>query len=337
MSQLFTNNASGTNSAQVEIGHGSVTLQTGEASLFPEPTGADFFQLTMENTAGDLEICTCTDNNTGTDVLTITRAQENTAEQVFAVGSRVECRMTAATHDSFLQVYSGQMQGELDMNNNVLRDPLLTDGEIRNSPLRGTDGGTGNEILVPTAGDPPTLGGDVILTVGNAVGNYVIESRQVIGGEGLAAMGDLSVDRTVDLDFTELTTMLGAATLADDLFVVYDDADTEHKAIPYRDAGIPMIIDNTANPTPTADETNAMWLCTHSAATIAFEIGTGIGVIGNVLLVQMSDTTRKVTISGTGGVVINSAHAGPTTVEQWSVLIAVCTNTDVWTVYGDGE
>ncbi len=334
MTQLFTNNASGTNSAQVEIGHGSVTLQSGEASLFPEPTGGDFFQLTMEDTGGNIEVCTCTDNDTGSDVLTITRAQENTIERVFPVGSRIECRFTAGTNDSFLQVYGGQMQGELDMNNEILRDPLLTDGEIRNSPIRGTDGGTGNEILVPTMGGIPTLGGATILTTANATGNYVIEARQIIGGEGIAAMGDLSANRTVDLDFTELNTLSGTGLLADDLFIVYDDANTEHKAIPYREAGIPMITDSTQNPTPTSDQVNAYWLLTHSAAAIDFNINNGIGFIGNVLIIQQSDATRSVTIGGSAQ--INSAHAGPTTVEQYSVLIAVCVGNNIWTVYGDG-
>lgn len=239
MTQLFTNNASGTLSVQAEIVDTTLTLQSGEGSLFPSPTGGDFFQCSLEDTSGNLEIVTCTFRNTND--LTVTRAQENTVALVFPTGSRVELRMTAATHDSFIQVYGGQMQGELDLNNEILRDPLLTDGEIRNSPLRGTDGGTGNEIVVPTAGGDPTLGGNTILHTGNASGNYVPENRQVISGEGLTGGGTLAADRTLEFDFLSLNTMNAATLDENDGMVIYDATASEHKVITNQGAGTRII------------------------------------------------------------------------------------------------
>ena len=62
------------------------------------------------------------------DVLTVTRAQENTTAKVFPVGSKVELRMTAATMDEFIQRSGDQMTGELDMNDQDLTDPVIQGG-----------------------------------------------------------------------------------------------------------------------------------------------------------------------------------------------------------------
>jgi hypothetical protein len=332
MSQLFTNNASGTLSVQAEIVDTTLTLQGSEGSLFPSPTGGDFFQVSLEDTSGNLEICTCTSR--ATDVLTVTRAQENTSALVFPTGSRVELRFTAATHDSFLQVYGGVMQGTLDMNNEVIQDPVITDGQINNTPIRGTDQGTGNELLVPTAGGDPTIGGNTIVHTGND-SSYALGATVLTGGEGLAAIGDLSASRTIDLDITELTALSGTAVAGDDDFLVYDTDASEHKRIPYQQAGVPVITDSGQTITPTDVQANSFFICTHSAAAIDFEIDTGVGEKGNIFIIQQSDATRQVTVGGTA--TINSAHAGPTSARQYSVLTALCTATDVWTVYGDGQ
>ena len=334
MSQLFTNNASGTLSVLLpnEAGPSTVSLQAGEGALFPNPTGGDFFICTVEDTSGNIEILLCTAR--ATNDLTCSRGHESTTIQEFATGSRVEIRNTAATFDAFLQVAGGVMTGELDMNNNLLTDPLLTGGEIRNSPIRGTDGGTGNQIVVPTAAGAPTIGGNTIVHTGNDSA-YVQTTFALTGGEGVAAIGDLSTPRTINLDINELTTIAGTDVLAADQFLVYDDANTLHKVVNYRSAGIPIIIDSGVTVTPTDDQMNSMFLCTHSAAAISFELNTTIGEKGNIVIVQQSDGTRQVTIGGTA--TINSAAAGPTTVQQFSVLVCVCTATNVWTVYGDAQ
>ena len=328
MTQLFTNNASGTLSVQAEIGHSTITLQSSEGSLYPSPTGGDFFQVSMEDTSGNLEICTCTARSG--DILTVTRARENTTAKVFPTGSRVELRMTAATHDSFLQVYGGVMQGTLDMNNEILQDPLLTGGEIRNSPLRGTDGGTANEIIVPTAGGDPTLGGNTIIHTGND-NTYALGATVWTGGEGIAALGDLSAPRTVDLAIDELTQMVGAGLLAADEALVYQDSSSSHKTIPYNQAGLPIITDAGINPAPTSDEVNAYWICSNSSA-ITFDIDTTIGVAGNVILIQQG-SSGNITFAGTA--TVNSAYVNKKTNNQYSVAVLFCTSTNVWTLYGD--
>lgn len=328
MSILFSNNASATLSVQAEIVDTTLTLQTNEGQLFPSPTGGDFFQATLEDTSGNIEVVQCTGK--ATDVLTVTRAQENTTAKVFAVGSKVEIRTTAATFDEFLQQSGDVMSGELDMASNVLRDAIVTDGEIRNAPIRGTDGGTSNQLLVPTAGGAPTIGGNTILHTGNDTA-YVQTTRTLTGGEGIAAIGDLSVNRTVDLDFNGLTALSGTDVAATDEFAVYDADATAHKKIQYQSAGIPMITDSSVTITATDAQMNSMFLCTHAAANITLNLNTGVGEKGNIVLVHQSDSARTVTVAGTA--TINSVIVGPSTAAQYNVLVCVCTATDVWTVY----
>ncbi len=329
MTQLFTNNASGTLSVQAETGHTTLTLQSSEGSLYPSPTGSDFFQVSLEDTSGNLEICTCTSRST--DVLTVTRAQENTSALVFPTGSRVELRLTAATHDSFLQVYGGVMQGTLDMNNETLQDPLLTGGEIRNAPIRGTDGGTSNQIIVPTAGGDPTLGGNTIVHTGNDSA-YALTTITFTGGEGIGTIGDLSANRTVDLAIDPLVVMNGNALLAADKALVWDDSSNSHKTITYDKAGLPIITNSSTNAVPTSAQVNAYWICTN-AATVNFDIDTGVGVPGNVILIQQGGAG---VVDFTGGTAtVNSPHTNDLTNAQYSVAVLFCTATDVWTLYGD--
>lgn len=332
MTQLFSNNASGTLSVVmiIEAGPSSVTLQASEGDLFPIVTAPDFAMCTVEDTGGNFEILKITARANGSDVLTCERAQEGTAAQAFATGSRVELRTTAATFGEFIQQSGDQMQGELDMADNILRDPLLTDGEIRNAPIRGTDGGTANQLLVPTAGAAPTIGGNTIIHTGNDTA-YVQTTRTLTGGEGIAALGDLSADRTVDLDLTELTATDGNSLRGDDLMLVYDDANTEHKKILYREAGVPIINDTTINAVPTDDEVNAYWVCTN-AATVFFDIDTGIGQTGNVFIVQQGGAGA---VDFSGGTATIQSAVGDQTKELYSVAVLVCTQTNVWTLYGD--
>lgn len=338
MSIKFDNNASGTNSVQTEIVDTSVTLQTNEGQLFPPVTTAsgDFFMATLESVTGDVEIVRCTDNNA--DVLTVTRAQENTTAKQFATGSKVEQRMTAGSIDEFILRTGGTMTGTLDMNGEDITDPVLRNtgsGELLGFALQGSDGGTANEIIVPSAAGAPTLGGAAIATQAYTIATYVPLTRTLnsSAGEGISLIGDLSANRTIDLDIPNLATKLGAAVLADDQFLVYDTTAGSHKVIDYRDAGIPIVTATTNTITPTDDDTNAMYVCTHSAGPISFVLDTGIGTVGNVILIQQADAVQQVTVSGTA--TVNAAAATKITSVQWSVAVLVCTATDTWAMYGD--
>lgn len=343
MSIQFRNNASGTLSVQLDGAtpgpeDTTLVLQANEGQLFPPVTTAsgNFFYATVEDTSGNIEIVKCTD--VSTDTFTVTRAQENTVSQTFAVGSKVELRSTAGTFDEFIQRTGGVMtDGPLDFNGNTLQDPVITStgsAVIQNVPLRGSDNGTANQLQVPSAGADPTIGVNTIWHTGNDA-TLVQTSRQITTSEGITGGGDLSTNRDHKLDVNGLTALSGTDLTGDDAVVVYDSSGTTHKKILYKQDGIPIITDSTATPTPTDDQVNAFWRCTHSAAAITFTLGTGIGEQGNIILIEQADATQQVTIGG--GATVRSTGASKRSTGQYAVMVLVCTSTDNWILYGDVE
>lgn len=100
--QLFTNNAGSMLAVTIDDNDLSVQVGAGHGALFPNPTGGDWFLVTLVNSSGDLEICKCTARST--DVLTVVRAQEGTTPQAWTANqTRVELRNTADTMERFTQ------------------------------------------------------------------------------------------------------------------------------------------------------------------------------------------------------------------------------------------
>lgn len=167
MSQIFTNNASSLLATALTASALDVVVEVspGEGALFPAVGVGEFFMITIEDAAGNLEICRCTSRTS--DELTVERAQENTSLQAWDVGDRVECRLTAGTFDEFLQLSGGTLTGDLDLNGNSILDPVIDGGFLEGVTMRGSDGGTGNQLVVPAAGGAPTIGGQVIWEAGN--------------------------------------------------------------------------------------------------------------------------------------------------------------------------
>jgi len=73
----------------------AVTVQVTDGSKFPLPNNliGQFFILVVEDISANKEIMYCTLR--AGNLLTVTRAQEGTVAQNFAVGSRAELRLTA--------------------------------------------------------------------------------------------------------------------------------------------------------------------------------------------------------------------------------------------------
>lgn len=222
MSILFDNNASGTLSVQADGAtpgpeDTTLTLQANEGQLFPTPTGGDFFMATLEDTSGNIEIVKVTDNTS--DVLTVTRGEENTVSLTFATGSKVELRTTAGTFDEFIQRTGGTMTGTLDVDGQTLQDPVITStgaAIIQGVPFRASDNGTANQIQVPDAGAAPTIGTDDIWHEGNDGPGSTLDADTVDGYEG-AELAVLAENETVSGDWTITgTTVLdGPVTTAD--------------------------------------------------------------------------------------------------------------------------
>lgn len=90
----FSNNAYGTLNASISTSDTSLTLSSGQGARFPTLTTGDYFYATLIDTSNNLEVVKCTARSS--DVLTITRAQESTTARAFAIGDRLELRVTAA-------------------------------------------------------------------------------------------------------------------------------------------------------------------------------------------------------------------------------------------------
>ncbi len=75
----------------------SLTVTTGHGDRFPVVSGSDWAILTLNDSAGNIEIIKCTARGSGADTMTIARAQEGTTARAWSIGDIVELRPTAGT------------------------------------------------------------------------------------------------------------------------------------------------------------------------------------------------------------------------------------------------
>lgn len=93
MPVILTNNAETT--LNTAINASETALVVADGSVFPTPGADQYFYATLVSQQGTLEIVKVT-ARTG-NVLTVTRGAESTTPNGFAVGTRVEARVTAAS------------------------------------------------------------------------------------------------------------------------------------------------------------------------------------------------------------------------------------------------
>lgn len=98
---LFTNNAATALARGITPIDTILQLTPGTGSYFPQPTGGNYFMLTLVqiNNPEVSEIVKCI-NRTG-DYLTVERGQENTQPQIFNISDNVELRITAGSLNLF--------------------------------------------------------------------------------------------------------------------------------------------------------------------------------------------------------------------------------------------
>jgi len=95
MAVLLANNVSSTLAAAISSTDTVLSVATGTGSGFPIVTTGDHFYATLVSTAGLVEIVKVTARTN--DALTVTRGQDGTTAIAFALGSRVEMRINAAS------------------------------------------------------------------------------------------------------------------------------------------------------------------------------------------------------------------------------------------------
>lgn len=97
MALLYSNNATSTLAAAItSTSATSLTVATGQGALFPNPTGGNFFLLTLTNGSA-MEIVKVT--GVSGDVFTIVRGQEGTTPNTFAVGTAAGNYLTKGALD----------------------------------------------------------------------------------------------------------------------------------------------------------------------------------------------------------------------------------------------
>jgi len=97
MSIVLKNNAESTLATAINATDTGLVVAAGDGAKFATLTGDEYFYLTLTSTGGTTEIVKAT-ARVG-DTMTIARAQQGTTGQSFAVGSRVEQRVTAGSFE----------------------------------------------------------------------------------------------------------------------------------------------------------------------------------------------------------------------------------------------
>jgi hypothetical protein len=202
MPQLFTNNAWSFLNGGINNVTTSIALTAGTGARFPNPTGGDFFLLTLIGLDGNAvenswEIVKVTAR--ATDTLTVVRAQEGTTAVTWASGTRVELRLTAAQANSFVTLTDAQaltnktMTGLRETRNALAANNIdLTVGNIFTKTISGTT--TLTVSNVPASGTAAsfildlTNGGSAAITwwagikwPGGAVPVLTASGRDVLG------------------------------------------------------------------------------------------------------------------------------------------------------------
>ena len=103
MTVLFANNANTTLAAGITSSATSISLATGTGSLFPSPSGGNFYIATLTDAATGLvnEIVHVTAMSG--DVATVVRAQEGTTGHSYLTGDYFNMLVTAGTMQQFFQ------------------------------------------------------------------------------------------------------------------------------------------------------------------------------------------------------------------------------------------
>jgi len=155
MSVKFSNNGHSTLAASITTSATSITVASGHGARFPSLSSGEYFYATLIDSSNNLEIVKVTARSS--DVLTATRAQESTTARAFAIGDRIELRVTA--------------QGLAD---HIDLDNVVADNSITAAKLNISGNGTSGQAVLSD--------GDGSFSYGDAGGG--LQSQQVFTSSG---------------------------------------------------------------------------------------------------------------------------------------------------------
>src|SRR5690606_34563027 len=113
MPVLIANNAASRLAGPITDTSTELALSPGDGSKFPIITAGHWFPVTAVNQYGAFEIMRVTGRSG--DILTVVRAQEGTQAKAFAVGDRLELRMTAEAFSQKLDKEGGTITGNVTL------------------------------------------------------------------------------------------------------------------------------------------------------------------------------------------------------------------------------
>jgi len=131
-------------SAITTVGQTTITLLSGTGDRFPVVTGSDDAYITLETAAGVQEILKITARASGSDSLTVARAQEGTTAVTWLAGSLVEQRLTAGELAAFARTDIAQTFTDIQTINANSASPALLINQL----------GAGNALTIEDTTSP---------------------------------------------------------------------------------------------------------------------------------------------------------------------------------------
>lgn len=101
MAQKYVNNGFSTLASAIGTGDVSITVSPGHGDRWPVIAAPHYCFTTLEDALGNIEIVKVTARPSGSDVLTVTRAQQGTTARAYSIGDLVELRVTMVELTAF--------------------------------------------------------------------------------------------------------------------------------------------------------------------------------------------------------------------------------------------
>lgn len=195
MPQLFTNNARALLASGITDTATSLTVEASKADLFPTantdtnpvPAATNWFKITLQNDAGEVEIIYVRTRTAGSAIMSnLLRGQEGTTARAFSAGTVVGLRITAADVEDSIAAAANSVQ--LTGNQTIAGVKTFSSQIVASGGVQGNVTGNAGTVTngVYTTGDQ-TIGGTKTFT-----GNVLVTSNTGGLGYGTGAGGTVT-------------------------------------------------------------------------------------------------------------------------------------------------